>query len=780
MAYRGDDLDLRTPQTWSASSESAGGPEAYTNGGGRARGASYSRPAPILVDDIVLACSNHAFDVAVAHRAGDVRLEHLLHAMTRVEGASNALEARGIRVPGLRRESATIIAGEIPIGLGGSQVRPHRSDDFEQALRTASAIAYRRNAPANVDDLLDALLDMPSDISGIALLARHGGRIARDRLPQREIIREREPARDREPARTRETLRERERELLPLAPLTRAVTYTAEPRLADPREHREMRKPQPDFQADAPRSSRADLVGTQVDGIQNARIDQLENALRALATDLANDRSVMREDTSRFHGGLHDRLQSLEQSVRNSGGNDGDAEVLLDRLAAVERGLEQRLSELSRPWGVLTDRLQGLEQTLLETRGAKGSDVTIVADRVAGLERGLFDRMKGLERTVDGALNRTIDFGPIANRLDIIEEAVLSPAGNPESDKLTEKVVERLRVLEDAISNQRALVAQSNQALSGDVKQLASVIAGHSASTERVQSFVSDRIQTLTAGFDRQREDVTVPVIERINALGQMLDGRLTGPLTERMNAMGQSLDGRLQSFDGRLQSFSGLMDRQWEQQRTEVAAPLLERVTALTGAVDTRGTETQRTLATLVERMLGLEAHLKISLDQESSLKAAFDQMAQTLVAQAAQAAEVQAAHTAELKEVHEALIKLNTNQHTLAGSIDQWRLDGVGDISVIANRLEGIEKSTGKPIQMIEALTTSVDNINRATVERYHRRNRFWYWLFGTDDWVTASWPSQVASVEAERNALRGSKSAPSAGQFPTGSGLPKSLQR
>jgi hypothetical protein len=117
-----------------------------------------------------------------------------------------------------------------------------------------------------------------------------------------------------------------------------------------------------------------------------------------------------------------------------------------------------------------------------------------------------------------------------------------------------------------------------------------------------------------------------------------------------------------------------------------------------------------------------------------------------------------VQNMHTAELREVHDALIKLNTNQHTLAGSIDQWRLDGVGDVSVIANRLESIEKSSSKPVAMMEQLTASVDNITKATVERYHRKNRFWYWLFGTDDWLTASWPSQVAAVEAERQTLRG----------------------
>ena len=46
--------------------------------------------------------------------------------------------------------------------------------------------------------------------------------------------------------------------------------------------------------------------------------------------------------------------------------------------------------------------------------------------------------------------------------------------------------------------------------------------------------------------------------------------------------------------------------------------------------------------------------------------------------------------AYAQDLTEVHDALMKLNQNQHTLAGSIDQWRSDAAGDLSVISNRLD------------------------------------------------------------------------------------------
>jgi hypothetical protein len=691
MAYRGEDLDLRTPQTWSSSPDTTGASDPYVNGS-RSR-QPYARGAqPILVDDTVLACSNHAFDVAVAHRAGEVRLEHLLHAMTRIDGASNALEGRGIRVAGLRRESATIIASEIPIGLSAGQGRPRRSDDFEGVLRVASGIANRRNGPANIDDVIDALLDMPSDVPGIALLARHGGRVARDRVRPRD----------------RDVARERDREplplLQPLPPLTRAANAYGSDVRAEP-----VPKSASYYQADLSRPLRSDLVGTQTDGIQNARIDQLESAVRTLTGELANERNAIssvvqdlqrtmkleRDDTSRFRGGLHDRLQSLEQTVLSSAGDGnsdqlhdriksleytilnsrkddgGDATMLLDRLAAVERGLEQRLSELSRPWGVLSDRLKAIEQTILDTR-SNGPDMGPIVDRMASLERGMTDRIKMVERAVENAAAKGVDLSPIANRLDIIEEAVLSPDAASQ-----DKVGERLRGIEEAVVSHRTGLGQAAQAINADVKALASALAAQAANTERTHSFVSERVQMLAAGLERQR-------------------GELTGSLVERINA---------------------------------------------------QGSDSQRLIAGLNQQIHALEAKLADSVEK-------------TAVAQAA--------HAAELREVHEALIKLNTNQHTLAGSIDQWRLDGVGDISVIAKQLETLQTASAKPVAMMEQLASSLDNANRVTIERYHRRNRFWYWLFGTDDWLTASWPSQVANIEAERAAMRGSVStaAPSKG--------------
>ena len=669
MAYRGEDLDLRTPQSWSPPPSEQAALEPFSSGGrSRARAAQ-----PILVDDIVLACCNHAFDVAVAHRASEVRLEHLLHAMTRVDGASNALETRGIRVSGLRRESATIIAGEIPIGVGAGQTRPRRSDDLETVLRHASAIAYRRNGPANVDDVLDALLDMPPELPGIALLARHGGRIARDRGRTRSV-----------------------REPQPLPPLTRAASNYDDLRATDaplstPRE----RAPE------LSRPMRADALGSPVDSIQNSRLDQIENAVRALTSEVLSERKTLsnvvldlqraanaeRDDANRFRGGLHDRIQSLEQTLL-AARKDQDPGLLIDRLGAIERSLDERLADLSRPWAVLSERLQSLEQAVLDTSPPETHDFSGLYDRIGGLERAM--------RDIQSA--KGIDLGPITNRLDIIEEAVLSPDNASANDALA-TLSGRIKALEDSLDTHRGNSTQIAQSLTGEVRALASAVATQAANAERTHSMVSDKVQALTSGLEQTQA--------------------LVGDTKYTLQAVTSSIERGPSDVADRIQA---------------LIAAEAERNHAMIATLDQQRGEVD---AAVQQRLGALEAKLAESVERNG---------------------EAQAAHNAELKEVHEALIKLNTNQHTLAGSIDQWRLDGVGDISVISKQLDTIEKSATKPAQMIEQLATSVDNINRVTIERLHRRNRFWYWLFGTDDWLTASWPSQVLSVERDEAAVRG----------------------
>jgi hypothetical protein len=567
MAYRGEDLDLRTPQTWTGTPAELVTPAELAAGQNGQRG-SY-RSGPILVEETVLACCNQAYDIAVAHRAAEVRIEHLLNAMTRIEGAIAVLEARGIRVSSLRRDTAAIVAGDIPAVSGNGAVAPRRSDELEDLLRLASGVAARRKAAADIDDVLQVLLDHRSELPASDIVLRYSAR-----APLRDFGE-------------------------PLPPLTRSggdVRFTASSGLR--------------YVPDA-RSYRADNLGTPTDALQNSRIDALEQMVRALSQDFSNERHIIAgliRDLSRdaqAHQGdqdhrqnvLLERIGTLEQAMQDSRAGPAD-QSLVTKLEDIEAGLELRLQEMSQSWTVLSQRLQDLE--------------VAVRDRTAASDASL-DELRGL-----------VDLKPLSNRLDVIEEAVLG--------------------------------AQSSNV---------------DALGERFDKLHGDVHRALASSTDGGRMETLVSGLERVNGLVEKLDEQ-----------------------------------HRWVAQATADIGDRLGAVErALTGEIETAAAKYQ--------------------------------------------------AYANDLSELHDALMKLNQNQHTLAGSMDQWRADAATDTANILNRIGELDRDTALPAETLNAINSHMDTMNRFIVDRYRRRQGFWYWLFGTDDWLGASWPSRKKLDEGERGA-------------------------
>jgi len=183
MDYRGHDLDLRTSR-WSATSTDPSGWREVTSGthpapAHTAAPRTAPRSAPIWVDETVLSCANQAYDIALAYRSAEVRLEHLLLAMTRVEPAAAALEKHGVRVPALRRDCAVSIAAELP-SIDTEGGTPARSPELEDVLRVAASRASSHGEPASVDDVIQALSEIGGDLPGGELVTRHVPRHSRE------------------------------------------------------------------------------------------------------------------------------------------------------------------------------------------------------------------------------------------------------------------------------------------------------------------------------------------------------------------------------------------------------------------------------------------------------------------------------------------------------------------------------------------------------------------------------------------------------------------------
>ena len=666
MGYRGEDLDLRTPQTWAAAAVDpmAGASADATRvrpmpGQGPMPSQGIGRSGPIWVDDVVLACSNHAFDVALAHRSSEVRLEHLLHALTRIDMAADVLESYGVRVGQLRRDSATVIASEIPAGLIANSLNPNslnngkavprRSDELEDVLRMAAAQASRRNAPAAVDDLLQVMLDASPDLPGLQLLQRSMAPRSASTYPINTYA-----------------------EVMP--PMVRNP-YAYDPMDMGRSAMRGAYQPNEPMMRGAAivqgAPQRPEYSPAPVDSIQNSRLDALEQMVRTLGLDLQNERKMManvlhdvqrevgahRDDTTRLSGGLHDRLQSS-----------------------------------------LGDRLQALENAVINIRPASAQDLAPLFDRVAAMERSVQSVLQAVQaanqRTSDligekianlSARPASVDLTPVINRLDIIEEAVLSRDGDPASS-----LAERLETLDEQLASERRRSAEAQTALLAELK------TASNGMTESVKG-----------QLERQRSEIAVAILT---------------PLTDRVNSLVAAVEGRDEDVARDFGAMSGRMSA--------------------------------------VEKVVSTATQQAVELAQSAEIRAS----------------EAHKTHVQDLSEVHDALMKLNANQHTLAGSVDQWRRDGATALGGLGERMgllgthvdgfgskiAGLEKEAAKPVQMLEALSGTIDNMHKVTVERYYRRNRFWFWLFGSDDWVAASWPSQAQRIVEDLKSVKASARA------------------
>lgn len=609
MNYRGEDLDLRTPQTWTRSpadypdTSALNGPRRYA-----------SRSEPIWVDETVLACCNLAYDLAVTHRAGEVRLEHLIYALTRIDTASEALETRGVRVASLRRDMGSVVASEIPVAFPNGKGSPRRAEELETVLRDASDIGQRRGQPANIDDLITVLTETPRDLAGLGHVRRYLGARA-DRV-------------DYEPVRPRE------------------------PRYTPP--------PQPVYE---PRRDYEPAAAPQVrtDALQNSRIEALEQAVRGLGSDLSSERKV---------------VANLLQDIQRDVGVRRDDSPMIDRLGSVEQAIERRLSEVSRSWNLMNDRLQMIEAAVHKSRGGDhGVELVALHDRITGLERAIqaipgsggidprqwaqiTERLKSFE----AALARPAGgVGGLGERLDAIETILLERAS--EASQESAKLAERIKAIEDGQAAQKVQALQLNAGLAAEVNKLSTAVA-QTPGGERTLPMLNERFQAFGAMLERQRAELASSIVQ---------------PLGERLNAIGSALEARQ--------------------------------------------VESGRAIATLGERVAAIERSMTGYVQKIADQAPGYEE---------------------DLVQMQDQLVKLTNSQISMSSAMEQWR-QPISEINALGNRLAVIERMTTRPAQMMEELSGKVDALYKLTAEKIERRNKFYYWLFGTDSWVKASWPDR-----------------------------------
>lgn len=354
MSYKGHDLDLRLADAGPL-------PEEMSRAPGQSAEAGARPSQPMAVDPILLDCCNAAFEVARVHGAREIRLEHLLHTLTRVPAASAVLEDLGIRVDQLRRQTAVAIAAEPPGAPADADSTPAASAPFEEVLRRAAGEARKERSAATLPDVLRALLESPA-----AILLRQAGD------PQRL-------------ARWRE---ETSRKAAPPAAITPAAPPPAAGIAADP----------------------VPAIGDAV----LKRLDALEASFQSLQASLAADRAAM-SDALRD---LRTELATLRASPPSAGDAtprsalDETIEAKLGELGRAATAFSERSAGIDRllagnPWEEVRARVEAVEGRVASGNAAGLATLSApVADLLAQAEANLQHLREETERQWAAATER--------------------------------------------------------------------------------------------------------------------------------------------------------------------------------------------------------------------------------------------------------------------------------------------------------------------------------------------------------------------------------------
>ncbi len=561
MSYRGEDLDLRVPAGRIAGAYPA-----------EAEGANGRRPPSVVassgtlwVDDALLACCNNAFDLALAHGAAEVRLEHLVHALTRADAAARLLERHGVSESRLRRESAALIVNDTSVAMIGDGSPPRRSVELEETLRRATDIAQRRGGVAGVEDALIAILMSGRDSPAVHLLRRlapdwHPRDLPALRPEPREVntLLLSDAATGRlgqiegalrgihaEIAGDRKLLSDIVRDLQHEISLQRgdgaALSTALTDRLADI--ERQLTQRTEPLRATPQISEKLQSIEKAVqsgmgEGARNwaaldKRLKELESALgrtgdgAAMMEPLVQRLSVLEQvvaerssDTLRGWNALADRVQSLEK-LYQAGSTEAVRQwsALSEGNAAVLKSIEERISGAPIDGGAMTERLEVIERTIRSGLGDTVRSNALLADRVGVVERVvgarndtepvflLDERMRSLEQSLDGRARETGSrWSELVDRLKTIEVRINSVAEKAPSSPLP--LIPTAEALASPIVT--VLTSADNAATARDARQARAIsdIGGRIAALEHVVQANAAAVTAAARVSDRNADEL--------------------------------------------------------------------------------------------------------------------------------------------------------------------------------------------------------------------------------------------------------------------------------
>ena len=542
MSYRGEDLDLRVPASRTTGTVADSEP-----GNGRWSHGAPARDAVLWVDETLLACCNNAFDLALAHGASDVRIEHLVHALTQVDAAARILTQCSVNAGRLRRDSAVLIVNDSPVSFDAARGSPRRAIELEATLRQATELAHRRGGIAGVEDTLLALLTSERGSPAIDLLRR----LAPD-WQSRDWPALREPL----PAQSEP------------APRLPALTE--------------------------PAASRLDLIEGALRGI-HAELAGDRKLLSDIVRDLQREVAMQRGDGAALSNALVDRLAGIERQIAARAEALSAAPQITEKLQAIEKTVQGGMGEGARNWAALDERLNKLETAIVGRAGGDADTLDPLITRLTALEQSLQDRAGDSVRS----------WVALADRVQSLEK--LYQAGSTETIRQWTALSEGNAAILKSLAEHVPETAIDGGALTQRLELIERTVRSGLGDTVRSNALLADRVGIVERVIGSRNDTESAFLLdERMRALETALDGRAkeTGgrwlELVERL----KGIEERVTGISETPQALAALSVPDAET----LAAPIVSHLASVTSAVEARDSGHTRALAEIGGRVAALE----------------------------------------------------------------------------------------------------------------------------------------------------------------------------
>ena len=473
------------------------------------------------------------------------------------------------------------------------------------------------------------------------------------------------------------------------------------------------------------------------DDIQNTRLNELERLVHKLSDEVSENKSVFQEILAQLQGASTNEKPQKPNSHAN-GSYEREAGVnsypahgiddILERLYAMQRNVDGKFAELARGWDMLGNRIDDLEKSVAKKPKAELELDHDTVDTVAKqMARRLDDTFAAaLENKLSALLDRKL-----ATAVDEMTASLPNRMGNAFETRFANLLDNKLTApshLKTDIDRLETKLLQLESGLTGLPTQLKTL-----EETLKHDTVAAD-LKPWTQEMGQQLMQHVSEAAAEIHGNLEAFEARVSASSTSRDMDIEPLLD-VIHKMEARVDDTSllvqGFGDRFDELDRTSILDSVIDAATSklklTTDALDTRQMEHGRVLASIKEHVARIEAGSAHSADTDT-LNMSLDQIRR------------------ESDATHNALIKINTNQQTLATAFDHWSKETRGQLTELGKKLITMSTNSSKPISDLTAdmdkLQKKFEDLRSSIAQRPSIWKRFRIWLYGTDDWFEASW--------------------------------------